>query len=244
MKAIPKSWVRASENLMSEKYTVARLTQDNEHFEILVKPQKALDYRTGKIAGITEVLAADFIFADANKGTKVSEEQMQKAFGTTDHLKIADIILKKGTLQLTTEQRRKMIEDKRKQIIDFISRQAVDPKTNLPHPPMRVENAMEQIRYSIDQYKPVEEQAKEIVKLLRPILPLKIEQISVGVHIPAEYSARAYGAMKSFGVIKKEEWRADGSWYGVIEMPAGSYASFLNKLGDVTKGSGEAKIVT
>jgi ribosome maturation protein SDO1 len=229
---------------MSEKYTVARLTQDNEHFEILVKPEKALDYRTGKIAGITEVLAADFIFADANKGTKVSEEQMQKAFGTTDHLKIADIILKKGTLQLTTEQRRKMIEDKRRQIIDFISRQAVDPKTNLPHPPMRIENAMEQIRYSIDQYKPVEEQAKEIVKLLRPILPLKIEQISVGVHIPAEYSARAYGSMKSFGVIKKEEWRADGSWYGVIEMPAGSYASFLNKLGDVTKGSGEAKIVT
>jgi ribosome maturation protein SDO1 len=229
---------------MSEKYTVARLTQDNEHFEILVKPEKALDYRTGKIAGITEVLAADFIFADANKGTKVSEEQMQKAFGTTDHLKIADIILKKGTLQLTTDQRRKMIEDKRRQIIDFISRQAVDPKTNLPHPPMRIENAMEQIRYSIDQYKPVEEQAKEIVKLLRPILPLKIEQISVGVHIPAEYSARAYGAMKSFGVIKKEEWRADGSWYGVIEMPAGSYASFLNKLGDVTKGSGEAKIVT
>jgi ribosome maturation protein SDO1 len=229
---------------MSEKYTVARLTQDNEHFEILVKPEKALDYRNGKIAGITEVLAADFIFADANKGTKVSEEQMQKAFGTTDHLKIADIILKKGTLQLTTEQRRKMIEDKRRQIIDFISRQAVDPKTNLPHPPMRIENAMEQIRYSIDQYKPVEEQAKEIVKLLRPILPLKIEQISVGVHIPAEYSARAYGSMKSFGVIKKEEWRADGSWYGVIEMPAGSYASFLNKLGDVTKGSGEAKIVT
>jgi ribosome maturation protein SDO1 len=229
---------------MSEKYTVARLTKDNEHFEILVKPQKALEYRTGKIAGITEVLAADFIFADANKGTKVSEEQMNKAFGTTDPLKIADVILKKGTLQLTTEQRRKMTEDKRRQVIDFISRQAVDPKTNLPHPPMRIENAMEQIRYSIDPYKPVEEQAKEIVKLLRPILPLKVEQISVGVHIPAEYSARAYGAMKNFGVIKKEEWRADGSWYGVIEMPAGSYASFLNKLGDVTKGSGEAKIVT
>ncbi|MCJ7561373.1 ribosome assembly factor SBDS, partial [Candidatus Bathyarchaeota archaeon] len=147
-------------------------------------------------------------------------------------------------LQLTTEQRRKMIEDKRKQIIDFISRQAVDPKTNLPHPPLRIENAMEQIRYSIDPYKPVEEQARDIVKLLRPILPLKIEQISVGVQIPAEYSARAYGAIKTFGAIKREEWRADGSWYGILEMPAGSYASFLNKLGEVTKGSGEAKIVT
>jgi ribosome maturation protein SDO1 len=229
---------------MSEKYTVARLTKDNEHFEILVKPQKTLDYRTGKIAGITEVLATETIFADANKGTRVSEEQLRKAFGTTDTLKIADIILKKGTLQLTTEQRRKMVEDKRKQIIDFISRQAVDPKTNLPHPPLRIENAMEQIHYPIDPYKPVEEQARDIVKLLRPILPLKIEQISVSVQMPAEYAARAYGAVKNFGTIKREEWRANGSWHGIVEMPAGSYASFLNKLGEVTKGSGETKIVT
>jgi len=229
---------------MSEKYTVARLTKDNEHFEVLVKSQKALDYRNGKIAGITEALAAETIFSDANKGTRVSEEQLRKAFGTTDTLKIADTILKKGTLQLTTEQRRKMVEDKRKQIIDFISRQAVDPKTNLPHPPLRIENAMEQIHYPIDPYKPMEEQAKDIVKLLRPILPLKIEQISVGVRIPAEYSARAYGAIKNFGTITREEWRSDGSWYGIVEMPAGSYASFLNKLGEATKGSGEAKIVT
>jgi ribosome maturation protein SDO1 len=230
--------------LMSDKYTIARLTKDNEHFEILVKPEKALDYRTGKMTRITEVLAAEFIFADANKGTKVSEEQMRKAFETTDALKIADVILKKGTLQLTTEQRRKMVEDKRKQIVDFISRQAVDPKTNLPHPPLRIENAMEQIRYPIDAHKPVEEQAREIVKLLRPILPLKIEQISVAVRVPAEYSAKSYGAIKGFGEIKQEEWRADGSWYGIIEMPAGAYASFLNKLGNVTKGNGEAKLLT
>ena len=229
---------------MSEKYTVARLTKDNEHFEVLVKSQKALDYRTGKIAGITEVLAAETIFADANKGTRVSEERLRKAFGTTETLKIAEMILKKGALQLTTEQRRKMVEDKRKQIVDFISRQAVDPKTNLPHPPLRIENAMGQIHYPIDPYKPVEEQARDIVKLLRPILPLKIEQISVSVHIPAEHSARAYGAVKNFGTIKQEEWRADGSWHGTVEMPAGSYASFLNKLGEATKGSGEARIVT
>jgi len=229
---------------MSEKFTIARLTRENEHFEILVKPQKALDYRNGKLASITEVLAAEIIFSDANKGTKVSEEAMQKGFKTTDTLKIADEILKKGTLQLTTEQRRKMVEDKRKQIVDFISRQAVDPKTNLPHPPLRIENAMEQIRYPIDPYKPVEEQAKDIVKLLRPILPLKIEQVTVAVRIPAEHSARAYGAIKTLGTIKREEWRGDGSWYGELELPAGSYASLLNKLGNVTKGSGEAKIIS
>jgi ribosome maturation protein SDO1 len=229
---------------MSEKFTIARLTKENEHFEVLVKPQKALDYRNGKIPGITEVLAAETIFSDANKGTRAAEDDLRKAFGTTDALKIADIILKKGQLQLTTEQRRKMVEDKRKQIIDFISRQAVDPKTNLPHPPMRIENAMEQIRYPIDPYKPVEEQARDIIKLLRPILPLKVEQLSLGVTIPAAYAVRAYGAVKTYGAIKREEWRSDGSWYGVLEMPAGSYASFLNKLGEVTKGNGEAKIIS
>jgi len=229
---------------MSEKYTVARITKDNEHFEVLVKPQKALDYRMGKIAAITEVLVTETIFSDANKGTKIAEENLRKAFGTNDTLKIAEIILKKGTLQLTTEQRRKMIEDKKRQIIDFISRQAVDPKTNLPHPPLRIENALEQIHYSIDPFKPVEEQAKEIIKQLRIILPLKMEQVSIGVHIPAEYSARAYGTIKGFGTIKREEWRGDGSWYGVLEMPAGLYAPFLEKLGEITKGSGEAKIIS
>jgi ribosome maturation protein SDO1 len=229
---------------MSEKFTIARYTKENEHFEILVKPNKALDYRNGKIAGVTEVLAAETIFSDANKGTRVKEDELRKAFGTTDALKVADIILKKGQLQLTTDQRRKMVEDKRKQIIDYISRQAVDPKTNLPHPPMRIENAMEQIRYPIDPYKPIEEQARDIIKLLRPILPLKIEQVSVGAHIPAQFAQRAYGSIKTFGAIKREEWRSDGSWYGVLEMPAGSYASFLNKLGDLTKGNGEAKIIS
>ncbi|MCL1978255.1 MAG: ribosome assembly factor SBDS [Candidatus Bathyarchaeota archaeon] len=229
---------------MSEKFTIARLTKDDEHFEILVKPQKALEYHNGKASAITEVLAAEIIFSDANKGTKVSEEAMKKVFKTIDPLKIADEILKRGTLQLTTDQRRKMVEDKRRQIIDFISRQAVDPKTNLPHPPARIENAMEQIRYPIDPYKSVEEQAKDIVKLLRPILALKIEQVVVAIKIPSQYASRAYGTIKTFGVLKREEWRGDGSWYGEIEVPAGVYASVLNKLGDATKGSGEAKIIS
>lgn len=228
---------------MGEKFTVARITIGTEHFEVLVKPEKAFDYRLGKIAAITEVLVTETIFSDANKGTRVAEENLRKAFGTTDGLKIAETILKKGTLQLTTEQRRKMTEEKRKQVIDFISRQAVDPKTNLPHPPLRIENAMEQIHYPIDPFKPVEEQAKDIIKLLRPILPIKMENVNVEVRIPTEHAARAYGMIKGYGTLKKDEWRADGSWHGIIEMPAGAYAPLLEKLGEMTRGTAEAKII-
>lgn len=228
---------------MSDRYTVARISRDGEHFEILVKPQHALDYRMGKKAPISEILAIDTIFTDANKGTKASEEKLKKAFGTLDALVIAETILTKGQLQLTTDQRRQLTEAKRKQIIAFISRNCVDPKTNMPHPPMRIEQAMEKIHYPIDPFKEAEEQARDIIKLLRPILPIKMENVNVEIRIPTEHAAKAYGMVKGYGTIKKDEWRADGSWHGVIEMPAGAYAPLLEKLGEITRGTAEAKII-
>ncbi len=227
---------------MSERYTIARLTREGEHFEILVKPQEAYSFRTGKAMPIAKALVTETIFRDANKGLRPTEDALQKAFGTLDHREIATRILRKGTLQLTTEQRKQLTEDKRKQIISFIARQAVDPRTNLPHPPTRIEQAMEQIHYPIDPFKEAEEQAKEIIKLLRPILPLKMEQVSVAVRIPPEYAGKVYGTVKGFGTIKREEWRSDGSWFAVVQMPAGLYGPFLEKLGDMTRGNLEAKL--
>ncbi|HSQ52862.1 MAG TPA: ribosome assembly factor SBDS, partial [Acidobacteriota bacterium] len=121
---------------MSDRYTIARITHDGDHFEILTKPEPALAYRLGKTTTVSQVLATETIFTDAGKGTKASEERLQAVFGTIDPLKIAEVILKKGTLQLTTEQRKQLVEDKRKQIVSFISRECIDPKTNLPHPPL------------------------------------------------------------------------------------------------------------
>ncbi|NIP67223.1 ribosome assembly factor SBDS, partial [Candidatus Bathyarchaeota archaeon] len=163
--------------------------------------------------------------------------------GTSNPIRIASVILKKGTLQLTAEQRKEMTERKRKQVLSFITRHCVDPKTNLPHPTQRIEQAMGQVHYPIDPFKDSEEQAREIIKLLRPILPLKMEQVSVAVHIPAEYAGKIYGTVKGFGEIKKEEWRTDGSWFTIVEMPAGLYGPFLEKIGELTKGNLEANLV-
>jgi ribosome maturation protein SDO1 len=228
---------------MSERYTIARITHDGEHFEILTKPQRALSYRLGKLSSVSEVLVSDTIFTDAGKGLRASEEKLQEVFGTTDSLKIAGVILKKGTLQLTTEQRKQLVEEKRRQIVSFISRECIDPKTNLPHPPLRIEQAMKQIRFSIDPSKGVEEQAKEIIKLLRPIIPLKMEKISVAVRIPPEHASKVYGTVKGFGTIKRDQWQADGSWSAIVEMSAGLYGPFLDKLGKMTRGNLEAKMV-
>lgn len=228
---------------MSERYTIARITYEGEHFEILTKPEPALAYRLGKTNSVSQVLATETIFIDAGKGSKASEEKLQEIFGTTNPIKIAEVILKKGTLQLTTDQRKQLVEDRRKQIVSFISRECIDPKTNLPHPPLRIEQAMKQIHFSIDPSKGVEEQAKDIIKLLRPIIPLKMEKIKVEVHVPPEHASKIYGIVKGFGILKRDQWHADGSWSATVEMSAGSYGPFLDKLGKMTRGNIEAKLV-
>jgi ribosome maturation protein SDO1 len=102
---------------------------------------------------------------------------------------------------------------------------------------------MKQIHFSIDPSKGVEEQSKEIIKLLRPIIPLKMEKITVAVRIPAEHASKAYGSVKGYGTLKKDQWQADGSWIAVVEMSAGSYGPFLDTLGKITKGNLEAKMI-
>ena len=228
---------------MSDKYTTARLARGQDHFEILVKPQQALEYKLGKQVPISQVLLIEEVYSDSSKGTRASEEKLQKYFGTTDPAKVAEEVMKSGELQLTTDQRRQLVEDKRKQIISIISRNAIDPRTNTPHPPLRIEQAMEQVRLSIDPYKSAEEQAKLVIEELRPILPLKIEQMRIAVKVFPEHAARAYNAFKSFGTVSREEWQSDGSLVAVVEMPAGMYGSFIEKIGKLTQGTIQTKVL-
>jgi ribosome maturation protein SDO1 len=229
---------------MSDKYTTARLAKGQDHFEILVKPQQALDYKLGKQVPMSQVLLIEEVYSDSGKGTRASEEKLQKHFGTTDPVKVAEEVMKSGELQLTTEQRRQLVEDKRRQIVSIISRNALDPRSGTPHPPLRIEQAMGQIRLSIDPYKSAEEQAKLVIEELRPILPMKMEQMKIAVKVFPEHAARAYNAFKSFGTVSKEQWQSDGSLIAVVEMPAGMYGSFIERIGKLTQGTIQTKVLT
>jgi len=228
---------------MSEKFTTARISKTGEKFEVLVKPDPALDYKMGKPLSVSQLLVIDEIYSDANKGTRASTEKLQKAFGTQDPLTIAEEIMKHGELQLTTEQRRQLVEEKRRQIMAFVARNCIDPRTGTPHPPIRIEQAMNQIKYSIDPFKSSDEQSKAVIEELRALLPIKMEHMRVAVKILAEYSAKGYGALKGYGTIGKEEWQADGALVAVVEMPAGLYGPFLERLGKITQGTIQTKIL-
>ena len=121
---------------------IARLKTHGANFEVFVDPDLALAYKERGDLNLDEILAANNIFKDAKAGEKASEELMDKIFGTSDVHGVADKILKKGELHLTTDQRRKILDDRRKQIVNIIARNAINPQTNAPHPPARIEKAM------------------------------------------------------------------------------------------------------
>lgn len=228
---------------MSSKFTTVRLNSEGEHFEILVHPDPALDFKFGRNVEISQIVAVDEVYSDANKGLRVPLEKLIKHFKTDDFLQVAEIILRKGDLNLTTEQRRKLVEDKRKQIVSTIARNFVDPRTGLPHPPLRIEQAMAEVRISIDPFKDVNEQTKGVIDELRGILPLKSERIKLLVKVPAQFSSQSFGALKGVGEILKEEWGADGGLTVIIEIPAGVHSTLLDRLGSLTKGNAQATVI-
>ena len=223
--------------------TVVRYSFEGEKFEILVKPDPALDYKLGKKKDVSAVLVSDEIYTDSGKGTKPGNEKLLKAFKTEDQAEIAQIILQKGILNLTTDQRRKMIDEKKKQIVQFIVKTYVDPKSHLPHPPIRVEQAMKDARVSVDPQKSVDEQMQDIVEKLRSIIALKSENLQLEIIVPAQYASQSYAVLKSVGSLKNEEWQNNGSLKAILEIPAAARPNVIDKLGSITKGSASVEVI-
>jgi ribosome maturation protein SDO1 len=226
-----------------ENKVIARLEKEGESFEVVVEPDVVQAIRDGEEADLEKGMAIDTIFRDAKKGTRSSEEKMEEIFGTTDPLAVARILIEEGEIQVTTEQRRKMLEVKRRSIIDTIARNAINPQSGTPHPPQRIENAMAEAKVSIDPFKSVEEQVKDVLAALQPLLPIRFEKVKIAVKLSAEDCAKCYGDLKSYGRILQEEWQKSGFWIGVVEMPAGMQTDFLDKLNEKTRGMVETKIV-
>jgi len=228
---------------MSKKLTVARLERGGKRFEIIVHVDKAWKYKSGEKIDIGEILEGEFIYYDVKRGLKASENELKKVFGTDNPYEVAKIILDKGELLLTAEQRKELVEKKRRQIIEFLSRNAIDPRTNLPIPPKRIELALQQARVGVDPFKPVESQINDVIKALRIILPMKIATAVIAVKIPPQYVGKAYPALSKIGRIVREAYMKDGTWLAQLEVPAGMQNIVVEKVASLTKGEGDIKIL-
>ena len=208
---------------------LARLEKGGKRYEILVDPDLVDQFkREPDSVEIDDLLATDEVFHDAKGGERPTSEAIENTFETQDIKQIAIIILNKGNIQLTTDQRKKMVELKRQAIIHSIASTAVDPRSKLPHPASRIEIAIDECRYSVDPFKKVDVQVKEVIEKLRPLLPLSFESIRMAFKIPGS----AYGSVSQLlrQHQKKEQWMENGEWVCIIEIPCAMKAEMISQV--------------
>jgi ribosome maturation protein SDO1 len=227
-----------------EEAVIARYKWGKKHFEVLIDPEVADQVKREAETDMElgNALAVEEIFEDASKGERATENDLRQAFSTTDIREIAWKIVKEGEVQLTTEQRRKKVEEKRKKVIEQISRISINPHSNAPHPPTRIELAMKEAKVHIDPFKSVATLVNETIKAIRPLIPIKIEEAEIAMKIPAAYVGRVYEIKNKFEMTK-EEWQPDGSFIALVKVPAGMKEELFSFLNKITKGEAQTKLI-
>lgn len=210
----------------------ARIKKAGKHFEILVNLDDAMKFRKGESNFIQA--ETDIIFRDLKKGERAPESDLSEAFKTTDVNEIVKKIVKEGEILTTQEFRDAEHEKKIKQVVDFIAKNAVDPKTLMPITPERIKSALEQAHVNIKNAS-IESQANDILDELRKVLPIKLHTRKIKIVIPAIQTGKAYGVVSHY--MESENWLNNGDLEVIVSVPAGMLIDFYDKLNSVTHGS-------
>ncbi len=221
---------------MKVKEVIARYIYKGKKFEIPILWEKYNLYKKKKLDDLSEVVIGDAIFSDVRKALRAKEQDIEEVFGNKDFYEICKIILEKGEVQLTEEQRKELQEEKRRRIISFIVANAIDARTNTPLTPTRVEHALEEAKFRVKALEPVEKQIEEAIKAIRPLIPLRIEKKIFKVKVPLEFGGKARHELTRISTIKHEDW---SSTYYIceVEIPAGLMNELFAALNKVTKGN-------
>ena len=215
---------------------LARWEYGGKRYEILVDPDLVDAFRQNPSnVNMDDFLATDEVWHDARGGDRPTEEAIESTFGTQEIDEIAAIILEKGNIQLTTNQRKEMDEQKRQLIIQEIHSTAIDPKAKSPHPKTRIELALEESRFSVDPFKRLDVQVKDAINTLKSLIPLSFEPVRIAFRI----SGSGYGKTSKFlrPYLDKDEWLSNGDWACIIQCPPGMAGNLIGRVKSVDSDS-------
>ncbi len=212
--------------------TIARIKQKGKHFEIIVDLDEALKFKKGQSSSFEA--EDDRVFTNSKRGEVASNSELESCFGTSDTPEIIKKIVKDGEILLSQDYRDEERDKKEKQVVDFLSRNSINPQTGNPHTPDRIKRALEEAHVNIKNT-PIENQISEILAQISKIIPIKIETKKVRIKIPAIHTGKAYSIISQYK--EEENWMNDGSLEVIVSIPAGIVMDFYDKLNSATHGS-------
>jgi ribosome maturation protein SDO1 len=149
-------------------------------------------------------------------------------------------MLKQGSSQTSGSERKHDSDQKKKEILTYLNKNYLDPKTGYPHPVNRLEGAIKNTKYIYSTKNP-DFQAKEIIKKLQGTLFFKENSKSYELIISNEYNcANAIYGLSSVTSKKKERMRT--KW--VISIVPGNNDTLMEKLNAQTEGNYQLKILS
>eukprot|EP00472_Partenskyella_glossopodia_P003659 CAMPEP_0197519144 /NCGR_PEP_ID=MMETSP1318-20131121/4412_1 /TAXON_ID=552666 /ORGANISM="Partenskyella glossopodia, Strain RCC365" /LENGTH=269 /DNA_ID=CAMNT_0043069959 /DNA_START=21 /DNA_END=830 /DNA_ORIENTATION=- len=170
-----------------------------ETFELMLQPGGAKLYSEGK-KSVESVLFVDAIFRNAKKAKMATAKELEAAFGTSDVVAVAKRILDKGSAQLSSSDRKSMMDRKQKQVVEFVRSNYIDSRTKLPLPVARVTLAMSGFR--LDAKGEVAAEARRFVEYAqrKGSLALRRKEIVHTVAVPIGYKSAATKLFSNHGV--------------------------------------------
>jgi len=221
---------------MSQKFQLVRYQKRKKKFEIMTKQGAVTKFKEGKL-GFNNVCSTTTIFTNSKKGEQAKESDLMDVFETTNEEEVCKLILKMGTLQLTAKEREAKVQQKRQQILHHIHSNWEDPKSKLPHPMLRLENAFKASKCKVDVEGDAMKQAEDAVKKMQgDLLFARISQIQGTLTLEMKYIGVVEGMIRRFATVNKTDYEGSNVVYQ-FECSRGNLEKFQGALFKPTDGN-------
>jgi len=217
---------------------VVRLKKGGKRFELACYPNKVLSWREKVETDLDEVLQSRNIFINVSKGVVAKKDELKKCFNTENSEEILLQILNKGEIQVSEKERQVIQEKMFTDIATVVAQKCVDPDTKRPLTVGIVERTMKEIHYSVHVNKNAKQQALEVIKLLKGVIPIARAQMRLKLSMGNKEGKRVKEKLdKIIGTAENEEW-TDEAFVVTCLIDPGNFRAIDDLIKKETKGQG------
>ncbi|CEP24914.1 unnamed protein product [Cyberlindnera jadinii] len=198
--------------------SLVRMKKGKKRFEIACYQNKVQDWRSNVEKDLDEVLQIPQVFLNVSKGQVAPNEDLQKAFGTTDTDKIILEILQKGEIQLSEKERQAKNSQVQAEVLQIISTKCINPRTKKRYPPTMIQKALVELKVNIVATKPAKIQALEAIRQLvsEQVIPIVRAKMKIKVTLDSKDAKKLNEKIKPLlGEILSED---TGKLWEVISL--------------------------
>jgi ribosome maturation protein SDO1 len=188
-----------------------RYKHAGENFEVLVDFNKLNEFKSKPLeVPISDVLADDKIFRDQKKGDLASDTHLNSIFPNKSHEEIITEILIKGECQIPTAYLNELRETKKKQIINYIAENAMNPQTKSKYTSSMIDSEINKLNYNFHPDVDYMKQADEVLTILKKVMPIAIVKSILKLKVSPSHCSNFYGPFRKYGQISKEFYDDQG----------------------------------